>query len=210
MEMSTPRALSDLLEGMKTDFTDEKISVSAIMEAFHERGFGILLFIFTLPAAVPIPMPGINTLIAIPLIVLTWQQTVGRHTVWMPEKVLKGHIDQGLFQKILDMTIPWVLRLEWFIKPRMGHMTEGRISHLIGFTGLIMAVCGALPLPFVNTAPAIGIAIMAIGVLMRDGLAVLVGMIFGLSWVIGVLTLYAIFGMKALDIMKDFFLSWLA
>ncbi len=50
---------------------------------------------------------------------------------------------------------------------------------------------------------------MAVGVLMRDGLAVLAGMIFGLAWVVGILSLYAIFGMQALYIVKDFILSWL-
>lgn len=210
MEMSTPRALSDLLKSMKQDFTAEKVSVASVLEAFHERGFGILIFLFTLPAAVPIPMPAINTLIAIPIMILTWQQMVGRHTIWMPDKVLRGSIDKDLFQKTLDWSIPWVLRMEWLLKPRMGFMTQGAFSHLIGFAGLIMATCGAIPLPLVNTAPAIGIAIMALGVLMRDGLAVLVGMVFGLTWVIGILTAYALFGMQALYMIKDFILSFFA
>lgn len=192
---------------MKKDFTGDKIAVRDVVEGFHERGFGILIFLFTLPAAVPVPMPAVNTLIAIPIMILTWQQMIGRHTVWMPEKVMHGTLNKDLFDKTLDWSIPWVKRLEWFLKPRLGFMTQGIFSHLIGFSGLIMATCGAIPLPLVNTAPAIGIAIMAIGVLMRDGLAVLVGMVFGLTWVIGILSLYAIFGMHALYIVKDFILS---
>jgi hypothetical protein len=207
MEMSTPRPLSALLEDLKTALTGEKVQIERILEAFHERGFGILLFLFSLPAAVPIPMPGLNSVIAIPLILLTWQQMTGRHTVWMPGKIRTADIDRSLIEKTIDFSIPWVKRLEYFIKPRLGSVTQGAFSHLIGAAGLIMAVCGAIPLPFVNTVPAVGITLMAMGVLMRDGLVVLAGMIGGLLWVVGILAAYAIFGMAAAVMIKDFILA---
>lgn len=207
MEMSTPRPLSVLLEDLKGGLSGDKVRIDGILEAFHERGFGIMLFLFSLPAAVPIPMPGLNSFIAIPLILLTWQQMMGRHTVWMPEKVRIAEIDRDLIEKTINFSIPWVKRLEYFIKPRMGYVTQGAFSHLIGAAGLIMAACGAIPLPFVNTVPAIGITLMAVGVLMRDGLVVLAGMIGGLVWVAGILTAYAIFGMTAAYMIKDFILT---
>lgn len=207
MEMSTPRPLSALLEDLKNVLTGEKVQIERILEGFHERGFGIMLFLFSLPAAVPIPMPGLNSFIAIPLILLTWQQMMGRHTVWMPDRVRFAEIDRDLMDKTIDFSIPWVKRLEYFIKPRLGSVTQGVFSHLIGASGLIMAVCGAIPLPFVNTVPAIGITLMAVGVLMRDGLVVLAGMIGGLVWVVGILTAYALFGMTAAVMIKDFILA---
>ncbi len=208
MEMSTPRPLSDLLESMRATFTADKIRVEAVLEAFHERGFGLLIFLFALPGVVPIPMPGLNTLFAIPLIILTAQQTLGFHSIWMPERIRRAHIEHDLFHKIIDETLPYTEKLEYLFRPRLGFMTQGIWSRLIGFSGLIMATCGALPLLFVNTAPAIGVAIMAIGVMMRDGLAVLAGMIFGLTWVVVILGIYIFFGMEALVMIKDYVQSW--
>lgn len=207
MEMSTPRALSELLTDLKSAFTGEKIQIDAILEAFHERGFGFLLFLFSLPAAVPIPMPGINTFIAIPLIALTFQQMMGRHTVWMPARIRTAFVERDFLVKIIDMSVPWVERLEYFIRPRLGFVTAGVSSHLIGLSGFIMATCGAIPLPLVNTVPAIGITLMAIGVLMRDGLVVLAGMVGGLVWVVAILGVYLFFGMEALVLIKEFIKS---
>ena len=209
MEMSTPRALSALLEDMGRQFPEEKVRISAILEAFHERGFGILLFLFSLPAALPVPMPGLNSLIAIPLIILTWQQMIGRHTVWMPQKVLNATIERDFLVKIVEGSLPYVKKLEHFIRPRLGWMTQGRFSLLIGLAGLIMAVSGAAPLLLVNTVPAVGITLMAVGVMMRDGLVVLIGMIGGLLWVIGIYAVYILFGMEAIYLFKEYILSWL-
>lgn len=207
MEMSTPRPLSALLADFKASLSGDKVAVDTVLEAFHERGFGIMLFLFSLPAAVPIPMPGINSVIAIPLILLTWQQMTGRHTVWMPEKIRAAAIERDLIDKTVDFSIPWVRRLEYIIRPRLARITQGRFSHAIGAAGLMMALCGAIPLPLVNTVPGIGITLMAVGVLMRDGLVVLAGMIGGLVWVAGILGAYIFFGMSALYMIKDFILG---
>lgn len=210
MEKSTPRALSHLLTEIKSGLSGEQVRVESLLDAFHERGFGLMIFLFSLPAAVPIPMPGLNTIIAIPLILLTWQQMIGRHTVWIPERVGRTSLERGLCDKVIDSSLPWVRRLEFFIKPRLGGITQGVFSHLIGLSGLIMALCGAIPLPLVNTAPALGIGLMAVGVMMRDGLAVLVGMAFGLLWVVGILAAYIFFGMEAVHLIKETVISWLS
>jgi hypothetical protein len=52
-----------------------------------------------------------------------------------------------------------------------------------------MALMVCVPLPLTNTVPSLGIACMAIGVVMRDGLAVIAGAIIGLVWIFLLLTL---------------------
>lgn len=208
MEMSTPRPLSDLLASTKAAFTANRISIDAILEAFHERGFGLLLFLFALPGAVPIPMPGLNTLFAIPLIILTFQQMLGFHTVWMPRRLKSATISHDHFHAIIDWALPYTERMEYLFKPRLSFMTQGIFSRLIGASGLVMAITGALPLLFVNTVPAVGVAIMGIGVMMRDGVAVIVGMVVGLLWTVCILSLYAFFGVGAVIMVKDYVLTW--
>ena len=67
-----------------------------------------------------------------------------------------------------------------------------------------MALAVAVPLPLTNTVPAFGIALMSIGVLMRDGLAVIGGLIIGLAWVIALVSFVIIFGEQGFDLMKNF------
>ena len=81
-------SISEILIRLRDTLPSERISIADLLEAFHERGFGFILLIFSVPMALPIPVPpGINVLLATPLILLTAQQALGRHTIWLPEKV---------------------------------------------------------------------------------------------------------------------------
>lgn len=208
-DKNTIRSLSMLLADIQAQVTRESITLKELIDAFHERGFGFLLFFFALPAAVPLPGLGINTIIALPLILLTAQQAMGRHTIWLPKKIANKSISK---KSVIGFTVkaaPWIKRLEFFIRPRLGFITQGVFSHLIGIMGFIMALAVAVPLPLTNTVPSFGIALMAIGVLMRDGLAVFGGAVIGLLWVgmLAFVTLY--FGMEGITIAKDFIKSFL-
>lgn len=192
-----PRKLSELLNDLSTHALGEKITVAQVLEAFHERGLGFVILLVALPAAIPMPALGINLIIGLPLLILTGQQIVGRHTVWVPEKWRGKSMSSGKARKMIDAANPWVRRLEFFIRPRLGFITQGVFSHLIGIFGFAFALAVCVPLPLTNTVPSFAIALMAVGVLMRDGLAVLGGMFVGTVW-IGALVFLGQAGVRAL------------
>lgn len=203
------RSLSHLLDDIRTQVTRETISLAQLLELFHERGFGFFLFLFALPAALPMPAIGINAIIALPLLLLTTQQALGRHTIWIPKKMAQKTISQKRIHGFVDGAEPWIKRLEFFIRPRLGFMTQGIFSNIIGVLGFIMALAVSVPLPLTNTVPAFGIALMSVGVLMRDGLAVIGGALIGLTWVILLSFFMIYFGMEGLDMIKEFIKSFL-
>lgn len=199
-----PRPISELFEQDFLNLKREEISLAYILETFHERGFGFILFIIALPMALPIPVPpGVNILLASPLIILTAQQAIGRHTIWLPQKVLNKSINRKKFDGVIKACIPWIKRMEIIIRPRLGFITQGAFSNLIGLFGLIMALSVMTPLPLTNTVPSLGIALMAIGVVMRDGLAVIGGAIVGLLWVSALVYFAYLFGTEGIDMMKE-------
>ncbi len=204
------RSLSKLLVDLKgTLSTQENISVDHILQALHERSFGFVLFIFALPAAVPLPGLGINLIIAAPLLFLTVQQALGRDTIWFPKKMRDKSLSRERFEKILNATLPLIKKIELLVKPRLGFVTQGAFSHLIGLCGLIMALSVCIPLPLTNTVPSAGIALMAIGVIMRDGLAVIAGALLGLLWVAMLSYVLIFIGTEGLDTIKDMIKSFL-
>lgn len=198
------QSISDIFEHIKEQFPGEKISMNDLLEAFHERGFGFLLLILSVPMALPLPVPpGINVLLASPLILLTAQQALGRHTIWLPEWIKRKSVSGAMLRKVITGALPWCKRLELIVKPRLEFVTKGVFSHLIGVFGLIMALTICVPLPMTNTVPSLGIAMMAVGVIMRDGLAVLAGAIVGILWV-GALTAIIVFlGTEGIDFAKE-------
>jgi hypothetical protein len=205
----TPRPISQVLKDLRRTLPAEKVCTFDLLEALHERGFGFLLFIFALPAALPLPGLGVNLIIAAPLVFLTAQQAIGRHSIWIPEKMKYKSISRARFEAMLDSALPFITKIEIFVRPRLGGITQGVFGNLIGVAGLIMALSICIPLPLTNTVPAMGIALMALGVIMRDGLAVLGGALLGLAWVSMIVYVLVFLGTEGLDVVKETIKSFL-
>ncbi|MBL4804639.1 MAG: exopolysaccharide biosynthesis protein [Alphaproteobacteria bacterium] len=199
----TIRPISQVLFDLRESVPKDKVCTFDLLQALHERGFGFLLFIFALPAAIPLPGLGVNLIIAAPLVFLTAQQALGRHTIWIPEKIKYKSINRATFEGMLDAAMPYLVKIEYLIRPRLGFMTQGVFGNIIGIAGLVMALSVCIPLPLTNTVPSMGIALMAIGVIMRDGLAVLAGMILGLVWVAMITYVLIFIGTEGLDLVKE-------
>ena len=67
-----------------------------------------------------------------------------------------------------------------------------------------MALSVIIPLPLTNTIPSLGIALMAVGVIMRDGLAVIAGALIGMAWVALLCGIVIFLGTDGIDLAKDF------
>lgn len=207
--MTAIRAISEVITDMNAALTEDQVSVGQILEAFHERGFGFLLLIFAFPMALPIPKPpGLSTILAIPLILLTIQQALGFHTLWFPGFIRRKSFSSAAFGRVIETSIPWLKKIEALAQPRLGMVTQGAFSNVIGVCGLIMALWIAVPMPLSNTVPSIGIALMAIGVMMRDGVFVLAGALIGLLWVFAMVFVVVFLGMEGLDLIVEYFRSF--
>ncbi|MGE4313182.1 MAG: exopolysaccharide biosynthesis protein [Pseudobdellovibrionaceae bacterium] len=201
----TPRNLSALLSELieSSETQGERTSLAFIIEAFHERGFGVLLFFLALPAALPVPALGINVIIALPILLLTIQQAMGRHKVWLPESVMRRSFKTSHLQGFLKKSIPFVLKIEEITRARFAFLTRGLFSKLIGVFGIIFAISVTIPVPLTNTVPSMAICFMSIGVIMRDGLFVIGGMVLGTAWITMLIVLTLLFGAAATGILHD-------
>lgn len=207
---TTIRPLSRLFLDLENSLKGEYIAISELLETFHERGFGFFLMLFALPLALPIPKPpGMATVMSFPLMLLTAQQSLGFHRVWFPQRILRQSLHCATVKKMIDITLPWFQWAERILHPRLGFMTEGGFSHFNGICGLLMALSVLFPMPGSNMVPCIGIIFMGAGVIMRDGLAIILGIIVGIGWMIFFYALLVIFGMEGIEIVKNFIFSML-
>lgn len=204
------RPLSELLKDFLSSLSGDSVTVAGLLEAFHERGFGMPLFVIALPMALPLPVPpGINVLMALPLILLTAQLALGRHTLWIPKSLHRKTLSRTKVESLLGGAIPWVERMERFVKPRLGFVTQGIFSHAVGILGLLMALTVCVPLPLTNTVPSLGIAMMGMGLVMRDGLTVLAGAFVGTLWICLLAAALLFLGTEGIEIVKEFVKSFL-
>jgi hypothetical protein len=193
-----PRHINDILSDIAAGFTAETISIGEVIHIMHERGFGMIIFLFALPMALPLPVPpGVNLLFSVPLLFLTAQMIYGAHQPWLPSFIRKKTLSKKAFDKFFRHAAPLLNKLSLLIRPRLGFVTQGWISNMIGIFGFLFALCICIPIPMTNTVPSFAILLMAIGLLMRDGLAILTGMLIGSGWILLLVTL-GIAGLKAL------------
>ena len=201
--------LSEILLDLKDQMPNDRVSLSDILTALEDRGFGCMLFLFALPAAVPLPGLGVNVIIALPLLFLTVQQMVGRSSIWLPESMKDKSISKSRFDTTLEKSMPFVRKIEYLTRPRIGFISQGIFRNIIGFFGFVMTLSICVPLPLTNTVPAFGIALMAVGMIMRDGLAVIAGAVIGTLWVFAIFFAIIFLGVEGVELLKETIKGWI-
>ena len=174
------RNTSDLLQLVVIQNTNDKMSVADIKNSLHERGFGILLAIAALPICLPIPVPpGYTTFFSIPLFIFSVQMMWGMKSPWLPEWISKKEINKKSLEKLIEKATPWLRKIESYLHPRLTYISVHAWERIIGIFAFIFTISISLPIPLTNFPPGWGILIMSLGLLNKDGLTIIVGMIVG-------------------------------
>lgn len=178
--------LSALFDTVLNQFAGQTTRVGNLVDALHERGFGVLLILFSLPLCIPIPKPPpVDTVLGIPLFYLCLQMILGHDTPRLPKKVMDYEVPVDVLIKAFVRGRPWLERFERLFRPRLTDiLSDHALSRICGVLGMGLTASVAVPFPFSNTVPSLCMVVMATGIMARDGLAALVAGIFGTLWVV--------------------------
>lgn len=177
------RPASDVLEDAVRKYQTDKVTVGELMSALHERGFGLLLVIFVLPNCVPVPAPGLTSLTALPLAFLAYQMLLGRDYPWLPGWINNKKIRRSLLANIVSKASPRMKKVEKLLRARLSFASSTTGERVVGAFCLLFSACIAIPLPWTNFIPGIGVLIMSLGLLSRDGITIIIGIVVGLTGV---------------------------
>jgi hypothetical protein len=179
------RAASEVLEDAakqyKASEQADRVSIGELMEVLHERGFGILLVIFVLPNCIPIPAPGLVSLTALPLLFLSGQMLWGADHPWLPSWINGKTIKRSLLATVVSKASPVMRKIEKLLRQRASFASSETGEKIVGGFCLLFSLCILIPLPWTNFIPGYGILVMALGLLSRDGVVMLLGMLTGLA-----------------------------
>lgn len=167
------------------------LRVRDLLDALHERAFGMAILIFVLPNTPPMPgIPYVSTLTGVPICLFALQLIFGMHRPWLPSGIARREIPQRRIRGVWKKILPAFLRVEKFVRPRhlalTSQIAERLLAVLIFAFGFIMA----LPIPAGNLLPAWAIALLALGMMERDGrlvIAGLVGSVVAFAWIAALL-----------------------
>jgi len=170
---SLPRTFSQVLEDLSVG-DDPKLTLDEVVEAFGDRGIGALILVLALMALFPWP-PGGKAVFAAPIILLALELALQRNEVWLPKWLLKASLNREAYRKATSRLIKPIRRVENLTRPRLTALT-GAISEVVmGIVCVFLAMIMALPVPFGDALPGLALVFFALGIMQKDGVAVLIG-----------------------------------
>jgi hypothetical protein len=169
------RALSQILAALANDASRERIRIADLLAVMQDRAVAALMFIFAVPNVVPVP-PGTSAILGAPLIFLAAQLALGMRP-WLPKLIAERSMARSDFAALIARTGPWLVRAERLLRPRLAGLARPPAEYAVGAICLLLAVIVFLPIPLGNMLPALAICLFALGILERDGVWVLAGMV---------------------------------
>jgi hypothetical protein len=172
-----PVRTSEILAGLAAKANGETITIGTIVDALYDRSFGVVIILFALPNTI-FPVAWV---LGTPILLFSIQMMIGRQEPWLPEFMRRQTLSHETFAKVISYVVRYLSKIEAWLKPRWEFLTTDRMEKIIGLYMTVVTIILLVPVPFGNALPSFGLAIIAAGLLEKDGLAILVGALVGLA-----------------------------
>ena len=182
-----PQGMRAVIDALCDGDPGEQLALRELVVDLGRSTFGVLLFVATLPAFIPIP--GLAGALSGPLVVL-----VGLHLLillrkpWLPDFIARRGPQRSTLIRFDRISDRWLRWLERVVRPRLLGMIDHPVATVL--TGLQLVLLGillALPIPFTNFLFGALLLLYALALLERDGVLMLI------SWGAGLVAIY-VFG----------------
>lgn len=169
--------LSHLLTSIINDIHGDTITLRKLLERCGREGMLLVCAIACLPFLIPVSIPGVSTVFGAAIVLLSTALFLDR-LPWLPQRILDKDLDANKLKPVLHKGVGMVGKLDRWLQPRWSGLTTSPMqrvnSAVLVFGGLLlMAPLGLIP--FSNTVPAVGILLLTVGMMQRDGVFVLLG-----------------------------------
>lgn len=168
-----------LLRRLADDGGEAGLTLGEIRDRLDERAYGLLILLLSLPCLVP-GLYGVPQVVGLVIIMVAAQLLIGREEPWLPRRVLSLRARGKWLKAMADFAearLGWVDRLS---RPRLLMFATGMGERVVGLFMILATL--TIILPMTNTIPSIALALLAVGLIQRDGLFVLGGMVVATGW----------------------------
>jgi len=153
---------------------DERVSMRAMAQAHGPEAHGTLLLLLAMPCLLPVP--GVGTVLGMGMAALAVALWQGRCAPCLPQRVAELELPRHWAQRVLGLLASAYAMAGRHARPRLSHLAiAGRRSAIALVVGL-MALLVVMPIPFGNVLPALALMLVGMGLVFRDGVAVILGL----------------------------------
>ncbi|MBA4807353.1 exopolysaccharide biosynthesis protein [Brevundimonas sp.] len=172
--------ITRLLRRLSDDGGEAGLTLDEIRDRLDERAYGLLILLLSIPCLVP-GLYGVPQVVGIAIILLAAQMLVGRQEPWLPRWLLNLRAKGSWLKAMADFAetkLGWIDRLS---RPRLRRFADGPGEKLAAVFMILATL--TIVLPLTNTIPSVALALLAVGLIQRDGLFVIGGVAVTTAWV---------------------------
>jgi hypothetical protein len=168
--------LSDQLERWLTGSKEK--TLGGLLHAFGDKSFAILFVLLLGIPALPLPTGGLTHIFELVAGLVALELIAGRDEVWLPRRWRALELAGPRQQRFIAGLMRLIRRLERYSRPRLRSLFRRRVSDVVLGLLAIAGTSGAFlapPFSGLDTLPALGVVVLALGVLLEDAVIALVG-----------------------------------
>ena len=169
--------LHDALKEAASQLPHPSVTVADLAALHGQATQGALLVLLAAPCL--LPLPGVGTVLAWGIAASAVWMWRGDQTCQLPARVARLSLPTQAAVRVLHV-LAWVYaRAATLARVRLTGLTHAVHRHWMAAWVAAMAVLIFLPIPFGNVLPAVALVLLGLGLVFRDGLAVLAGLATG-------------------------------
>lgn len=172
------RRLRSIVEAIGGVADDDTVTLGDLLEAVGTRSLGPLLLLPALLAASPAGgVPGVPTLLAMLILLVVTYWFLSGDQLWLPGFIRRREVSSDLVQKSVRVLRPVASWTDRHFGDHWTGLVRPSSEKAVALAAALMAlVMPPLELvPFAVTLPAGAIALMALGLTLRDGVLLAAG-----------------------------------
>jgi hypothetical protein len=161
------------LEAALAHFPGRRISLGTVVDSLGPGAWGLSFLLFGAMALIP----GIAPLFGLALCTAALGLLLGHQRPWLPGRMRNWSADRHSLASGLARLRRRLKPVESGLRARSPHFLSAPMLRLAGIAALSNGWLILLPIPFGNALPALAVLVMALGLIARDGLALLAGLL---------------------------------
>jgi hypothetical protein len=150
---------------------DRSVALADVVDTLGSAGTGLCLLLLSLATLIP----GIAPVFGAALCAVSLGLALGHEEPLLPARMRRWQLDPMRLRAGLDRLVPRIGWLETWLQPRGDRLLGASGLRVIGLASLINGILIVLPIPFGNTAPAMAMLLLSLGLVTGDGIAVAAG-----------------------------------
>ena len=180
--------LGEQLASIIDSLPEDKLTLGELLDVFGDEGLLLLTMLLTLVFLIPVSIPGVSTVFGAAILLVGVSRLIGR-PLWLPARLKDKSLPADKLRPGLARGMAWVRRLEKISRPhRLRAFVDGRLQDLTNNLAFILAALLLMApfglIPFSNTLPGLALLFYAVGLIQRDGGAMLLGHLANIATII--------------------------